>query len=62
MSVSEMFYSENELPVYTKERARIGQVLNLFGGVEVSHVVNLFCLFQLWSQSILSTTRSEGFS
>nr|XP_058972734.1 short transient receptor potential channel 4-associated protein-like [Pocillopora verrucosa] len=35
MSVSEMFYSENELPVYTKERARIGQVLNLFGGVEI---------------------------
>lgn len=35
MSVSEMFYSENELPVYTKERAQIGQVLNLFGGVEI---------------------------
>lgn len=35
---------ENDLPFFAKERLRIGQVLNLFGGVEVSVLVNLLYL------------------
>lgn len=31
-----MLYGESELPFFAKERLRMGQVLNLFGGVEVS--------------------------
>lgn len=35
---------ENDLPFFAKERLRIGQVLNLFGVVEVSVLVNLLYL------------------
>ncbi|KAJ7337109.1 Short transient receptor putative channel 4-associated protein [Desmophyllum pertusum] len=31
----QMLYGESELPFFAKERLRIGQVLNLFGGVEI---------------------------
>lgn len=34
--MTDMLYGESELPYFAKERLRIGQVLNLFGGVEVS--------------------------